>query len=56
MSKGRRDRLLEDEQLKKPFRRADVDAVTTDFFSRLRDAWEDGSLAVSGRNEDEWVG
>jgi flagellar motor switch protein FliG len=55
MSKGRGDRLLEDEQLKKPFKRADVDAATADFFSRLRAAWEDGTLSVSGRDADEWV-
>jgi flagellar motor switch protein FliG len=55
MSKGRGDRLLEDEQLKKPFRRADVDAATAEFFSRLRAAWQKGNLAVAGREGDEWV-
>jgi flagellar motor switch protein FliG len=55
VSKGRGDRLLEDEQLKKPFRREDCERVTSEFFSKLRRAWEDGKLAVSGRMDGEYV-
>ena len=55
VSKGRGDRLLEDEQLGKPFKKADCDSVTIDFFSRLRTAWEAGKLRVADRG-DEYVG
>ena len=54
VSKGRGDRLLEDEQLGKPFKKADCDSVTIDFFSRLRTAWEAGTLRVADRG-DEYV-
>jgi flagellar motor switch protein FliG len=54
VSKGRGDRLLEDEQLGKPFKKADCDNVTIEFFSRLRTAWESGKLRVADR-VDEYV-
>jgi flagellar motor switch protein FliG len=55
VSKGRGDRLLEDEQLNKPFRREDCSRVSAEFFSKLRRAWEEGKLLVEGRMDGEYV-
>ena len=51
ISKGRGDIVLEEEQLKKPMLKRDVDKVTTKFFSDLRRAWEDGKLIVRGDDD-----
>lgn len=51
ISKGRGDLVLEEEQLKKPMLKRDVEKVTTKFFSELRRAWEDGSLIVKGDDD-----
>ena len=51
ISKGRGDSVLEEEQLKKPMLKRDVERVTSRFFSELRRAWEDGKLVVMGDDD-----
>ena len=55
VSKGRGDSVLEEEQLKKPIRKRDADEVTDAFFGTLRRAWEQGKLAIKGRDDDVYV-
>lgn len=55
VSKTRGDIILEEESLRKPMRRKDCDEVTTRFFSILRRAWEEGTLIISGRDDDVYV-
>lgn len=55
VSAGRGDIILEQEQLLKPMRRSDCEAVTQRFFSELRQAYEEGKLRISGRDEEEYV-
>lgn len=55
VSRTRGDQILEEESIRKPMRRRDCDEATTKFFSTLRRAWEDGSLVISGRDEDIYV-
>lgn len=55
VSTGRGDMILEQEQLLKPMRRSDCEAVTQAFFSELRQAYEEGKLRISGRDEEEYV-
>ncbi|MDR3285014.1 MAG: flagellar motor switch protein FliG [Treponema sp.] len=45
VSRGRSDRILEEEELGKPFRRADCTEVTEVFISNVRREWGDGRLA-----------
>lgn len=51
ISKGRGDAVLEEEQLRKPMLKRDVERVTSRFFSDLRRAWEDGKLVVRGDDD-----
>ena len=55
VSKGRGDSVLEEEQLKKLIRKRDADEVTDAFFGTLRRAWEQGKLAIKGRDDDVFV-
>ncbi|EPF30506.1 flagellar motor switch protein FliG [Treponema maltophilum ATCC 51939] len=55
VSKDRGDSVLEEEQLKKPIRKRDADEVTDAFFGTLRRAWEQGKLAIKGRDDDVFV-
>jgi flagellar motor switch protein FliG len=52
VSKGRGERLLEDERLGKPFKKTDCDGVSAEFFTRLRTAWEEGKMRVADRDEE----
>ena len=54
ISKGRGDLVLEEEEIRRPMLKRDVDKVTTQFFSELRRAWEDGKLIVRG-DDDVYV-
>ncbi len=55
ISKTRGDIVLEEEQIKKPMRRTDCDEATNRFFGILRRAWENGTLVISGRDDDVYV-
>ncbi|MBR1638313.1 MAG: flagellar motor switch protein FliG [Treponema sp.] len=55
ISAGRRAEVREQEDILKPMRRSDCDAVTTEFVSKLRCAYEQGSLYVKNRNDDVYV-
>ena len=44
--------LLSIEEINKPFRRSDCERVTSEFFAKLRRAYEDGKLIIHGRDED----
>ncbi len=46
--------ILEEETLSKPMRKRDVDEITNAFFTKLRTAWENGTLIIIGR-DDEYV-
>jgi flagellar motor switch protein FliG len=54
VSKGRGDMILEEESLRKPMKKKDVDEVTDAFFSYLRRSWEKGDLILHG-DEDTLV-
>lgn len=55
VSKGRADVILEQEYILKPMRRSDCERVTSQFFSELRRAYEEGKLRIKGRDEEEYV-
>src|SRR5574344_371840 len=55
VSKTRGDSILEEESLRKPMRRSDCEKVTSQFFSVLRRAWEEGKLVIKGRDDDVYV-
>jgi flagellar motor switch protein FliG len=44
LSKGRRERILEEESLEAPFRRVDCDAITDLFLAKVRREWGDGRI------------
>jgi flagellar motor switch protein FliG len=44
VSKGRGDRILEEESIGKPFRRADCDAITEIFMTNIRQEWDGGRI------------
>jgi flagellar motor switch protein FliG len=52
VSSTRKNQILETEDLKKPMRRSDCEKITSQFFSDLRRAYEDGELYIKGRDED----
>ncbi len=54
VSKGRGDVILEEEELAKPMKKRDIDEITNTFFTKLRLAWEEGTLYIKGR-DDEYV-
>lgn len=51
ISKGRTDAVLEEEVLRKPMKKRDVDEITDVFFSYLRRSWEKGDLILHGDDE-----
>jgi flagellar motor switch protein FliG len=46
ISKGRKALVLEEENMRKPMKKRDVDEVTLAFFTLLRKAWENGELIL----------
>ena len=52
VSENRKKQILDTEEIKKPMRRSDIDKVTSQFFSDLRRAYDDGELYIKGRDED----
>lgn len=55
VSQNRAGIILEEEQAKKPMRRSDCEKITSQFFSTLRRAWEDGALIIKGRDDEIYV-
>lgn len=55
ISAGRRQEVLEQEDILKPMRRSDCEKITSEFFSKLRRAYEQGTLIIKGRNEDVFL-
>lgn len=52
ISAGRREEVLAQEDILKPMRRSDCEKITSEFFSKLRRAYEQETLIIKGRNED----
>lgn len=55
ISAGRRQLVREEQEINSPYRRADCERVTSQFFSVLRRAYEHGELIIKGRNEEDYV-
>lgn len=55
ISSGRRQEVLDQEDILKPMRRSDCEKITSEFFSKLRRAYENGTLIIKGRNDDVFV-
>ena len=55
VSENRRKSILETENFLHPMRRSDCDKATSQFFSLLRRAWENGELYIKGRDDDKYV-
>lgn len=55
ISSGRRTEVLAQEDILKPMRRSDCEKITSEFFSKLRRAYEDGHLIIKDRNEDVFI-
>lgn len=55
ISSGRREEVLAQEDILKPMRRSDCEKITSEFFSKLRRAYEDGTLIIKGRNDDVFI-
>lgn len=55
ISSGKRQEVLSQEDILKPMRRSDCERITSEFFSKLRRAYEDGHLIIKDRNDDIFV-
>ena len=55
ISAGRRVLVKEEQTINSPFRRADCEKVTAQFFSVLRRAFEEDRLIIKGRNDDVFL-
>lgn len=55
ISSGKRQEVLYQEDILKPMRRSDCERITSEFFSKLRRAFEDGHLIIKDRNDDIFV-
>lgn len=55
ISSGKRQEVLYQEDILKPMRRSDCERITSEFFSKLRRAFEDGHLIIKDRNDDVFV-
>ena len=55
VSSTRRVEIIEQEEILKPYRKADCENITSQFFSILRRAYEDGRLYIKDRNDDVYV-
>ncbi len=55
VSHSRGDTILEEERIRKPMRKKDCDEITNSFFAKLRKAYEEGKLRVTGREDDVYV-
>ncbi len=55
ISSGRRQEVLAQEDILKPMRRSDCERITSEFFSKLRRAFEEGHLIIKDRNDDVFI-
>ena len=55
VSNSRGKSILEAEEYSKPMRKSDVEKVTSEFLTQMREAYERGDLAVSGRGGEYYV-
>lgn len=55
VSSTRKKEILSQEEILKPMRRSDCERITSEFFSKLRRAFEDGHLIIKDRNDDIFV-
>ena len=55
ISAGRRAEVRAQEDILKPMRRSDCERITSEFFSKLRRAYEEGHLIIQDRNDDVYV-
>ncbi len=55
ISAGRRAEVHAQEDILKPMRRSDCERITSEFFSKLRRAFEEGHLIIQDRNDDVFV-
>ena len=55
ISAGRRAEVRSQEDILKPMRRSDCERITSEFFSKLRRAYEEGHLIIQDRNDDVFV-
>lgn len=55
VSQNRKSELLEQEEILKPMRKKDCEAVTSIFFSKLRRAYEEGHLIIKDRDDEIYV-
>ena len=55
ISANRRAEVREQDKILSVKRRSDVDKITSDFLSKLRQAYEMGELIIKDRNDDEFV-
>ena len=55
ISAGRRAEVRAQEDILKPMRRSDCERITSEFFSKLRRAFEEGHLIIKDRNDDVYV-
>ena len=55
ISAGRRAEVRAQEDFLKPMRRSDCERITSEFFSKLRRAFEEGHLIIQDRNDDVYV-
>ncbi|MGL4987469.1 MAG: flagellar motor switch protein FliG [Treponemataceae bacterium] len=55
VSSGRGAIILEEESLRKPIPKKEVDEITNQFFIIFKNAWEKGELHISNRNDDIWI-
>lgn len=55
ISAGRKAEVLDQEDILKPMRRSDCERITSEFFSKLRRAYEEGHLIIKDRNDDVFV-
>lgn len=55
ISQSRKQEVLDQEDILKPMRRSDCERITSQFFSTLRRAYEEGHLIIKGRNDEIYV-
>ncbi len=55
ISSGRRMEVLDQEKILKPLKRSECEKVTSNFFSILRRAFDEGHLIIKDRNDDVFI-
>lgn len=55
VSQGRKQEILTQEEILKPMRRSDCERITSEFFSILRRAYEEGHLIIKDRSDDVYL-